>query len=314
MPVQLTVWVISDDSHRAMQAMAVAERLNPRFNTITVAEIEMQGLQRVAAQTKPDVIISCGTDAAPYNIACKQMFQEQAISVSVLDPGADHALFDVIAHPSHEPKPASDNLFLTTGYINKVNPERLARAKKDAEAGRYGYLTELGLKAPYYTVLIGGSHVGDDVTKDDVLAIATWLNERVKEGGGSVMATTSPRTSFALAQTLAEHLEAPHFIYDFKTRIVSPNPYAAMLTLADHIIVTGDSARMMSEACSSGKKVWLYAPAGRFFQYQALHEALIAERHAAPFEDFGNKPTFELGLNEAERLANHIHQLVAKKH
>lgn len=300
------IWVISDDSHRAVQSMAVAEELSPEFRTISVAEIELRGIQQLAGETKPDILISCGVEAAPYAVALKQLFREEPLAVSILDPGADHALFDVIAVPSHEPRPQADGLFLTTGYLNKVKANRLSRAKADYETGKYGYLSDLKLPRPYFALLVGGHHVGDEVTAEDVAAIAQWLNR----AGGSVLASTSPRTSLALVQALADNLEAPHFIYDFKSRRVSPNPYAAMLAIADHIIVTGDSARMVSEACSSSKPVWIYAPEGRFFQYQALHQAMIDGKHAARLEDFEQKPTFELGLSEAQRLAAHIQQKI----
>lgn len=300
------IWVISDDSHRAVQSMAVAEQLNPEFRIVSVAEIELRGIQQLVGQAKPDVLISCGTEAAPYAVALKQLFREVPLAVSVLDPGADHALFDVIAVPSHEPKPHAEGLFLTTGYLNKVTAERLTRARSDYEADKYGYLSDLALPRPYFALLVGGQHVGDEVKVEDVAAIAEWLNK----ASGSVLATTSPRTSMALVQALNDNLEAPHFIYDFKSRRVSPNPYAAMLAIADHVIVTGDSARMISEACSSGKPVWIYAPEGRFFQYQALHQAMIDGKHAARLTDFDRKPSFELGLSEARRLAAHIQQKI----
>ena len=38
-----------------------------------------------------------------------------------------------------------------------------------------------------------------------------------------------------------------------------PNPYLAYLALADGFVVTGDSASMLTEACSTGKRVWIVA-------------------------------------------------------
>lgn len=295
------ILIISDDSHRTVMAEAVAEHLGS-VQLLSVAEIERQGFQPFTSMQKPDIILSCGQIAAPHAVAFKQLFEGKIPAISILDPGEDLDLFDLIIAPSHEPLPRYDGMFLTTGYPNKVNPERLARAKADYLTGKYPYLEGLKLQSPVIALLVGGVHVGDDITEGDIMAIA----DVVKAQGGSVLATTSPRTPLKISQALEDYLPEGSFIYDFKRRTINPNPFAAMLTLAEHIIVTGDSARMISEAVSSGKPTWIYAPEGRFFQYQQLHFSFYAAEKAAPLSNFDAAHTFNLGLNEAARVAEHI--------
>ena len=297
----MQILIISDDSHRTAMAEAVAEHLQGEVAVIPVAEITRQGFQAYAAMAKPNLILSCGQIAAPHAVAFKQLFGDVP-TVSILDPGEEADFFDLIVTPNHEPIPRYDGVFVTTGYLNKVNPARLARAKADFEGGKYDYLQQLPLQSPVFALLVGGVHVGDDLTEADITAITDFT----KAQGGTVLATTSPRTPMQISQALHDYLAAPYFLYDFKRRAVSPNPYTVMLALADHIIVTGDSARMVSEAVSSGKPAWIYAPEDRFFQYQSLHQAFYRAGKAAPLSAFDAGHPFELGLNEAARVAEYI--------
>ena len=299
--------IISDDSHRTVMAEAVAEHLGS-IQMISVGEIERQGFQSFMSMQKPDVILSCGAIAAPHAVAFKQLQQGAVPTVSILDPGADLDFFDLVIAPNHEPLPRYDDIFLTTGYLNKVNAERLNRAKADFLTGKYPFLEEIKLQSPVIALLVGGVHVGDDIMEADIIAIA----ETLKKQGGTVLATTSPRTPLKISQALIDYLPQPNFIYDFKRRAINPNPYAIMLALAEHVVVTGDSARMISEAVSSGKPTWVYAPEGRFFQYQQLHQAFYATEKAAPLSAFDLKRTFDLGLNEAARAAEHIRNICSQ--
>ncbi len=293
--------IISDDSHRTVMAEAVAEHLGSS-QILSLAEIELQGFQSYTSMQKPDVIISCGAISAPHAVAFKQLLHGSIPTVSILDPNDDMELFDIIIAPNHEPVPRYDNIFLTTGYINKVNPERLNRAKADFTLGKYPYLDELQRDAPVVALLVGGVHVGDDITEEDVIGVI----ESLKGKAGTILATTSPRTPLKISQALIDYLPQPNFMYDFKRRAVNPNPYAIMLALADHVVVTGDSARMISEAVSSSKPTWIYAPEGRFFQYQQLHQSFYAAEKAAPLSEFDIGRSFDLGLNEAARAAEYI--------
>ena len=301
--------IISDDSHRTVMAEAVAEYLGS-IQMISVADIERQGFQSYTSLQRPDLILSCGAIAAPHTVAFKQLLQGNVPIVSILDPGYDLALFNIVISPNHEPLPRYDNIFLTTGYPNKVNPERLNRAKADFTLGKYPYLDDLKRDAPVVALLVGGVHVGDDVTEDDIVTIV----ESLKGKAGTILASTSPRTPLKISQTLIDYLPQPNFIYDFKRRAVTPNPYAIMLALADHVVVTGDSARMASEAVSSSKPTWIYAPEGRFFQYQQLHHSFYAAEKAAPLSEFDVSRHFDLGLNEAARAAEYIRKQLTENY
>ena len=93
----------------------------------------------------------------------------------------------------------------------------------------------------------------------------------------------------------------PAYIWDGK----SENPYFGLLSLGEVIIVTSDSMSMMSEACSTGKPVYIYEmPSGSGRQKQFV-ESLIQKGCARPFsgrvEIWKNEP-----LEETRKAADFV--------
>ena len=78
-----------------------------------------------------------------------------------------------------------------------------------------------------------------------------------RETGGSLLVTTSSRTPGAAAEALAGSITVPAEVFLWRPD-AEENPYFAFLSLADRIIVTGDSIAMLSEACSTGKPVYIF--------------------------------------------------------
>src|SRR3546814_5078500 len=67
------------------------------------------------------------------------------------------------------------------------------------------------------------------------------------------------------------------------------NPYFGILGLADHVIVTGDSVNMVSEAASTGKPVHVvHLPnshlRGSSAKFTRFHEALRSEEHTSELQ------------------------------
>ena len=63
------------------------------------------------------------------------------------------------------------------------------------------------------------------------------------------------------------------------------NPYFGYLARADHIIVTGDSVSMCSEACATPKPVYIFAPKALIGDKHArLHDGLYAKGYARPLQ------------------------------
>lgn len=249
-----------------------------------------------------DIAIAVGELAAPHLAALKEQHR-QVIAVQILPPNMNQEAVDMVVIPSHEPHEDGPNIVTTTGLINKINRLVLNEAMsalRDADP-----LGLLSLPSPRYALLIGGRHAGGNITAEDAKALVTQLNQLVNKQGGSLMVSTCKRTEAETAQAAKDALAIPHAFYDYKQDRHIQNPYAAMLALADGVIVTGDSARMCSEACSTGAPVWITMPECEFNPYAGLHNHLVeyaaAQFFADDLKDFTPTP-----LDEAKRIAELI--------
>ena len=63
------------------------------------------------------------------------------------------------------------------------------------------------------------------------------------------------------------------------------NPYFGYLALADAIVVTSDSIAMTSEACATGKPVFVIELAGGSAKFERFHDALAEAGCTRPFTD-----------------------------
>ena len=83
-----------------------------------------------------------------------------------------------------------------------------------------------------------------------------------------------------IAAIREELRQAPAVIWDG----TSENPYFGYLALADTIIVTSDSVSMVSEACSTGKPVYVLDLEGRSGRIEAFHRTLREAGMTRPFD------------------------------
>ncbi len=229
--------VITDGSYRAVQAHELAKEL---------AKLGVDG----------EVQISCGLDVVKQAAASKNVFK-----VNILDPQQYYDDFDLIVISSHEPHPAHDNIIEITGLINHISPEYLKGKEHD-----FGY----GRKV--LAVLVGGKHVGGNFSVDDAAKMASQLNDI----NMPVLVTTSKRTEEASARTLQQNLKVPCRFYNFNFHGQAANPYEQFLASAGQVFVTADSVRMVSEAASSGKELFIFMPEQVHFSYVTLAEKVMS--------------------------------------
>jgi len=157
-----------------------------------------------------------------------------------------------------------DNVMVTTGALHRVTPAVIAAA-----AARLGP-TFAALKRPLVAVLVGG----DNGAYRMDAAAATRLGAQLAtlaDSGAGLLVTPSRRTGAAneviLRQALAGHSA---FIWDGS----GENPYFALLGLADAIVATPDSVSMVSEACSTGKPVYIAELPGGSRKFDDFHRGL----------------------------------------
>jgi len=85
-----------------------------------------------------------------------------------------------------------------------------------------------------------------------------------------------------------------------------------MLALADYILVTEDSVSLASEACATGKPVYVIPLSGGSARHRRFHEALRAEGLTRPFagrlERWSYQPLFD-----AARVAEEVRRSLARR-
>lgn len=140
--------------------------------------------------------------------------------------------------------------------LHRITPARLAAA-----AAEWGPRLR-HLPRPFTAVLVGGSSgpYAFDRTAAERLGHEAGAFGR-GQGGGSLLVTTSARTSRAAAEAVLGGITGPAHRHRWSPD-QTENPYLGFLALADRIIVTGDSISMIAEACATRKPVRLFAFGG----------------------------------------------------
>jgi hypothetical protein len=112
------------------------------------------------------------------------------------------------------------------------------------------------LPRPWTAVFVGGptSQVRfDRKVAADLLAQA---RAHIAPAKGSLLVTTSPRTSDEVIELFESEIGRSHFLHRWSRH--APNPYSALLRLADDFIVTSDSVSMIAEAVDMMKPIYVF--------------------------------------------------------
>ncbi len=330
---QPRIWVLADDrTGNANQAIGVAEALGLPFeikrleysrwgrlpNLIRAASLlGVQDAYRDGIKPPwPDLVIAAGRRTVPIARYIKRANHGHTFLAHIMWPGSPVGELDLLAVPEHDQVSPRPNIIHTLGAPHRVTAARLAQ---DANQWRERFAH---LPRPHIGVLVGGT-AGKQIF--DATA-ATLLGQRISQmarnSGGSLLVTTSRRTGAAASDALATAINAPGrmpkcggrmgaqepppaFLHLW-TRDNLENPFFAFLGLSDVMVVTGDSTSMCSEACATGRPVYIFAPPDNTApKHKHLHQRLTELGYAKPlsgaFETWSYPP-----LNAADMIARAI--------
>lgn len=285
------IWVLADDRPgNANQALGVAEALGL---DLTIKTIRYGPLARLpnallgasllglmpaarAALTPPwpDLVIAAGRRTAPV-VRWIRRRHRATFAVQLMWPGSARDL-DLVAVPDHDDVPADAVVLRTLGA-----PHRLTGVSLLAAAARFE--PEIGyLPRPRVACLIGGATRRAPFTPADATAMVEGAAGLAAARGGSLLITTSRRTGTACEDAIAAAaLSVPVWLHRFSAG--GDNPYLGLLGAADAVVASGDSASMCSEACATGRPVFLYRPAaGVAPKLERLHRRLEELGHLRP--------------------------------
>lgn len=253
----------------------------------------------------PKLIIAAGRRTAPVAREIKYLSGGATQLVQMMWPGADGISdFDLVCVPNHDNIPDAKNIFKTTGAASMITATQIAGISQKYEMQYAQYPN------PKFALFCGGSTKNRNFTDEMAIDLGRNASDLANATGGSLLVTTSRRTGDQ-AQVLIDNIEASAKIHQWSDK--GDNPYRAFLGVADAIIVTGDSMSMCSEACSTGKPVYIHAPPDLITnKHNRLHQELYELGCARPLEQ-NFQPWSYSPLNISQQIAECISALLVTK-
>lgn len=200
----------------------------------------------------PDLAIASGRRAVPYLRAVRRLSGGRTFTVFLKDPRTGSGAADLVWVPAHD-RLRGPNVLATATSPHRVSPAVLARLRDSPPP------EIMALPSPRVAVLLGGPAGGARYGSNTLAAFAATLGRLAASGPAGFLVTASRRTPPALLAGVERAIEGrPAAIW----RGDGENPYLIYLALADALVVTGDSANMVSEAAATGRPVHVFRPDG----------------------------------------------------
>ena len=250
----------------------------------------------------PDLLIASGRRSIPYARLVGRRSGGKTFTVYIQNPRSGIGRFGAVVAPAHDGVSGA-NVIVTKGAIHRVTQDRIAD-----DAARIADRIA-PLPRPLIAVLVGGSNKIYRMTEDTIRRLSDQLRDLARREGASLLVTPSRRTGDANVRALRAALtDVPGEVWDF----AGDNPYFAYLGAADHIVVTGDSVTMISEACSTGKPVYVVDLDGGSPKFNRFHNTLRDAGHTLPFDgQLSTEPARP--LTETADVAAEIHRRIAAR-
>jgi hypothetical protein len=248
----------------------------------------------------PSLVISAGARAAAVALWLKARFGCPLVHCT--RPGLGGMLlnrdYDLLVVSEHDQPAPAPNLLSVLGVPHRASPLLLYQ-QAQAWRERLAHLPH-----PRVALLVGGPERGTDMPPALAHSLARRVARLTAEHGGTVLATTSQRTGTEATEALAAGLSRVlHVLYRYGEP--DDNPYYGFLGGADVIVVTADSATMISEACTTTAAVYVALPELAGLRQRRLLASLFRAGQARPFDD-DLFPWPRTPIDEAERVARVI--------
>ena len=345
------IWVLLDNrAGNESQSLGVAEALGEPYDERrveyspwallpnAVLGASFLGLKPYSqdqfAEPWPDLVIAAGMKNEPVCRWIRAASGGQTRIVHVGRPWADPAQLDLVITTPQYRLPCRPNVIqnaLTMHGVARARLDRAVEMHRDRLAK---------LPAPHIAVIMGGDGGPYRFGATAARRLACQASDLARSLGGSLLISSSARTPSEAVSMVAATVDVPHEFYRWRPHDPD-NPYFAYLGFADHLVVSFDSISMLSEACATGKPVYMFDLAKdhgvsestnvgrdtdlRAFGYRLLmrfgpqrlgrdiglvHQRLLAEGKAHWLgEGLGKSGPF-VGSPDLEQAAARIHQLL----
>lgn len=240
----------------------------------------------------PDVLITCGRRSVAAAIAVRRLSRGRTFTVHIQDPLVPPRNFDMVVPPAHDGL-TGENVYPTRTALHRITAKQLAQAA-DQFRVRFEHF-----RRPLVAALVGGDSRAYRFPARRAAELADELVGAAETAGGGLIVTASRRTRAASRAALDARLRRSDAEF---WQGEGANPYLGMLALADYIVVTEDSVSMVSEACATGKPVYVAALEGGNRRFARFHERLADAGVTRPFRGH-LAPWSYTPINETQRIA-----------
>ncbi|OAY68672.1 mitochondrial fission protein ELM1 [Ananas comosus] len=298
----------------------------------SILEADAKKIAAIARETfdkeGPTLVVACGRDTISLASSVRRLALENVFVVQIQHPRSRLDRFDLVVTPRHDyyaltasgqqeiprffrrwvtpREPPGRNVVLTVGALHQADSAALRIAAN-------AWHDELApLPKPLLVINIGGPtrncRYGADLAKQLVISLHNVLTTC-----GSVRISFSRRTPQKVSDIIVKELGSHPKIYIWDGR--DPNPHMGHLAWADAFIITADSISMLSEACSTGKPVYVIGTEHCKWKFSAFHKTLRDRGVVRPFtglEDISNSWSYP-PLNDAAEAAIRVRELLAER-
>ncbi|KAJ8749897.1 hypothetical protein K2173_013812 [Erythroxylum novogranatense] len=316
--------------------LMITSRGKPLFNSSSengssgvglssILEADVKQIVRMARDTYekdgPLLVIASGRDTVSTANSIKRLASENVFVVQIQHPRSDVHRFDMVITPRHDYYP------LTPQGQEQV-PRFLRR-----------WITPLEPPDKHVVLTLGALHQIDFATLRS--AASTWHDEFaplpkpllvVNIGGPTRRCRYGPDLARKLTASLLSVLtscgsiEYLSHLGHLKRELADnkkvhiwdgqePNPYKGHLAWADAFVVTADSVSMLSEACSTGKPVYVTGSEYCTWKLSDFHKSLKEQGVVRPFT--GSEDISEIWsyppLNDTAEAARQLHEALAQR-
>ncbi|TVU14621.1 hypothetical protein EJB05_38097, partial [Eragrostis curvula] len=276
----------------------------------------------------PALVVACGRDTISYASSIRCLDPDNVFVIQIQHPRFRLDRFDLVVTPRHDyyaltargqqeiPRlfrrwvtplePPGPNVVLTAGALHQADSAALRVAATDWHA-------ELAsLPNPLVVVNIGGPTRNCKYDLDLVKKLISSLHNVLKTCG-SVRISFSRRTPRKMSDLILKEFSTHPKIYIWDGE--DPNPHLGHLAWADAFVVTADSISMLSEACSTGKPVYVIGIEYYRRKFSDFYNRLHEHGAVRPFtglEDMSDSWSYP-PLNDAIDVAARVREVLAQR-
>ncbi|XP_057784760.1 mitochondrial fission protein ELM1-like [Salvia miltiorrhiza] len=297
-----------------------------------VLEADARHIVKAAQQTfdrdGPILVVASGHDTIAIASSIKKLVPDNIFLVQIQHPRSRLHRFDLVITPQHDYYPLMPEaqeqipLFLRRWVTPRKSPDKhvvltvgaLHQADSDAlrSAASVWHDEMALLPKPLLVVSIGGPtrhcRYGADLAMQLTAAMKSVLSTC-----GSIRISFSRRTPKTVSDIILTEFSNHPRVYIWKGR--DPNPHMGHLALADAFVITADSVSMLSEACSTGKPVYVIGAERCTWKFSYFIKTLQSRGAVRPFtgtENICEKWEY-VPLDDTKKAAGEVIKAVAER-